>query len=254
MYCPACVEKIISEWAVRKREREKGTGTATATQSRRSRVNKGLTKETSQEVKEYSKARKKAWEKARKDGTATSWNKGLKAAKDKRVADNVEKTRQRLLDLYENGTIVPWNKGKEHPKVKGDKCPSKRLEVRIKLREASIKIRKNLKKFGYKGKGNFNPRACELFNIINKEMNWNGQHALNGGEYKVLGYYLDFYEPTLNLVIEYDEKHHNKTREIKKDKIRQELIIGKLNCKFFRIKEKEEEKWKENLILYLSQA
>jgi hypothetical protein len=39
MYCPACVEKIISEWAARVRERERET--ATATQSRRRRVNKG---------------------------------------------------------------------------------------------------------------------------------------------------------------------------------------------------------------------
>jgi very-short-patch-repair endonuclease len=64
-------------------------------------------------------------------------------------------------------------------------------------------------------------------------MGWNGRHALNGGELQVLQYFVDYYEPDLNLVIEWDEPHHKYRRE--KDKIRQERIEKKLNCIFIRI-------------------
>jgi len=78
-------------------------------------------------------------------------------------------------------------------------------------------------------------------------MGWNGQHAENGGEFKVMGYFVDYYEPTQNIVIEFDEQHHNEPKVRQRDIRRQAEIINELKCNFIRIGEKEAEKWKEIL-------
>lgn len=85
----------------------------------------------------------------------------------------------------------------------------------------------------------YNSKACQIFEQINKEFGWNGQHAENGGEFEVLGYFVDYYEPNLNIVIEYDEPHHTQTRHIKRDKKKQLAITENLGCKFYRIQEGE---------------
>jgi hypothetical protein len=94
---------------------------------------------------------------------------------------------------------------------------------------------------------NFNISACVLFDIINKEMNWNGRHALNEGEFfiKPLGYWVDFYEPIHNIVIEYDEPYH---KFVKNDNFRQQEICKFLNCRFFRISAQNSNRWREIII------
>ncbi|WP_047984316.1 DUF559 domain-containing protein [Ornithinibacillus californiensis] len=57
-------------------------------------------------------------------------------------------------------------------------------------------------------------------------------------QYKVDNYMVDFYIPQLELVIEYDEKHHKK--QIKVDKIRQEYIEELLGVQFIRVNEGKE--------------
>ncbi len=65
------------------------------------------------------------------------------------------------------------------------------------------------------------------------------QHAENGGEFyiKELGYFVDGYSPSKNIVIEYDEKHHfDHNGDLRlRDIIRQREIENHLNCKFVRI-------------------
>lgn len=82
---------------------------------------------------------------------------------------------------------------------------------------------------------NYNDVACNIFEEINRRLGWSGQYGSSGGEYHIvdLGYYVDYYEPTMNVVIEYDESHHSRFR--KKDKLRQSQIVKKLGCKFYRI-------------------
>jgi len=76
---------------------------------------------------------------------------------------------------------------------------------------------------------------------LNEEKHWNLQHAENGGEVNCLGYWLDGYDKELNIVFEYDEPKHYKdvTNNILKDKDiqRQNNIINKLNCQFWRYNE-----------------
>jgi len=84
-------------------------------------------------------------------------------------------------------------------------------------------------------------RACEYIDKLNKEKNWKLQHAENGGEINCLGYWLDGYDKELNIVFEYDEPKHYKDvlNNILTDKDiqRQNNIINKLKCEFWRYNE-----------------
>ena len=116
----------------------------------------------------------------------------------------------------------------------GNNNVSTRQEVKDKLR-----IIRSKQLLDSNSSANYNPKACKFFNILNRQLNVNGEHALFKGERVVLGYWLDFYEPSLNLVIEWDEPHHytidGKLRE--RDVIRQTKIQNKLKCNFIRIKQ-----------------
>lgn len=82
---------------------------------------------------------------------------------------------------------------------------------------------------------NYNPDACQFFEMLNERLNWNGIHAENGGEYRVKNFFVDFYEPARNVVIEWDEPHAHEPRHRKRDQIRQQQIQQELNCNFIRI-------------------
>jgi hypothetical protein len=113
-------------------------------------------------------------------------------------------------------------------------------QINQKLRLARLKDLSN-KRISF---ANYNKNACRLFDEINATMGWSGRHAENGGEVCVreLGYWLDFYEPTLNIVIEFDEKHHKYLTE--KDDIRQKEIVEHFGCKFYRLTEDNFTNWK----------
>jgi hypothetical protein len=88
----------------------------------------------------------------------------------------------------------------------------------------------------------YNKRACEYFNILEKEMGWNGLYASKNGEFFVqhLGYFVDYYEPTRNIIVEYDEKkHYNIDNSLKKrDVERMREIMEYLRCDFYRYNER----------------
>jgi len=81
----------------------------------------------------------------------------------------------------------------------------------------------------------YNQKACEVFNYLNKKLNWNGLHAKNGKEQVINVFYLDYYEPTLNLTIEWDEKHHKKAKQKQRDGFKQKIITEQINCEFYRV-------------------
>ena len=106
-------------------------------------------------------------------------------------------------------------------------------------REAAIKVRERL----IPGcRAAYNEKACEYIDKLNEENNWHLQHALNGGEVKKFGFYLDGYDEALNIVFEYDEPKHYLDVEkniLKESDIkRQTYIINHLKCRFFRYNEK----------------
>ena len=83
--------------------------------------------------------------------------------------------------------------------------------------------------------------ACEYIDELNKKYGWELQHAENGGELTCGGYFLDGYDSNLNIVFEYDEPRHYKdvNNNILSDKDieRQNYIIEKLGCEFYRYNE-----------------
>lgn len=81
----------------------------------------------------------------------------------------------------------------------------------------------------------FNKKACAFFDALNRLKGWRGRHALNGGEFYVERhhYFLDYYEPTLNLVIEWDEPHHKYQKD--EDLIRRRNIQNTLGCRLMII-------------------
>lgn len=85
----------------------------------------------------------------------------------------------------------------------------------------------------------FNPLACQKIDEYGKQHGYTFQHALNGGEVKVIGYSLDGYDKEKNVVIEYYERHHNKPIQQKKDEVRKQRIVKHLGCKFIELREGE---------------
>ena len=157
-----------------------------------------------------------------KDGRV-AWNKGKTILTDERIL----KSRKTLKERIKNGEVV--FKGTPHTE-----------ETKMVLRQKMIAyIKKN-------GNGKFgqhhSKKGCDYIDKLNKEKHWNLQHALNGGEYEVCGYFLDGYDKKKNIAFEYDEpKHYSNVYEnvlSERDIVRQNIIKEHLNCRFFRYNEK----------------
>jgi hypothetical protein len=72
---------------------------------------------------------------------------------------------------------------------------------------------------------NYNKEACEYFRKFDEEHNTKGRYAIYGnGEYfiKELGYWPDYINFDMKLIIEWDEEYHKKIKD--KDMIRQNQI------------------------------
>ena len=78
----------------------------------------------------------------------------------------------------------------------------------------------------------YNPRSIPIIEEYGKVNGYNFQHAMNGGEFRIpeLGYWVDGYDNTKNVVIEYYEKRHR--RSVDRDLTRMREIMNFLNCKF----------------------
>lgn len=134
-----------------------------------------------------------------------------------------------IKQKIQQGELISVFKGKHHSE-----------ESKQKTRESTLKYIESLP--NYNGtKARYSHKACEYINKLNEQNNWNLQHAENGGEYSICGYFVDGYDKNLNIVFEYDEPTHylNKENNILKDKDiqRQNNIIKELNCEFWRYNE-----------------
>ena len=153
------------------------------------------------------------------------WNKGLDKS-DVRVQKYIRKKgefkhSEETKELLRNKVL-----GKTYEEIMG---VEKALKAKEKQRKSAIKRMDIHKIF-------FNDLACEYFDWLNVINDWNGQHALNGNEKEVYGYFVDYYEPEHNIVIEWDEPHHYKKKSVfNKDRIREQEIIKELKCDFYRI-------------------
>ena len=127
-----------------------------------------------------------------------------------------------------------WNKGK-----KGLQFHSN--ETKRKIRKATLHRIKTVKLRGGQLYPAYNSNSIKFIEEYGNNNGYKFQHAENGGEYYIeeLGYWVDGYDASKNVVIEFDETHHNKQKE--KDNNRQLEIITHLKCGFIRLNEKGEE-------------
>jgi len=136
------------------------------------------------------------------------------------------------------GKVGPM-KGKHHTDLARLKMSKSRKgkkwseEQRIKCKEIHINRLKELGIFHFPG---FNNSACEYFDWMDKWNGWSGRYASKGGEYQVGCYFVDYYEPRLNIVVEYDEpNHYCANGDLKKKDIDRMIFIKKtLQCRFYR--------------------
>ena len=178
----------------------------------------------------------------------TPWNKGLTKETDEKVKKmydhpHIREKREPMKEETKEKISV-GNKGQKRTLEQrknmsdGQKRRAPRTpvsdETRQKMREITIN---KLKKTNGECIPFYNPKACVLFERLNRKLYLNLQHAENGGEFQIIGYFLDAYDRELNLAIEFDEKHHKKGHQIEKDKIRQENIVKTLGCEFIRVTE-----------------
>ena len=86
---------------------------------------------------------------------------------------------------------------------------------------------------------NYNPKSIPIIKQKATELGIKDLiHAENGGEYHIknLGYYVDGYSKSKNIVIEYYETRHHKNNTTHDEKRKQE-IIDFLGCEFIELKE-----------------
>ena len=136
----------------------------------------------------------------------TPWNKGRSLT---------EEHRRKLSESHKGQISACGMRGKKHSP-----------ETLRKMRVARLKAISSAQ--GVRLRPAYNTTACKFFAWFDHEYNTVGQYATNGGEYliKELGYFVDYFNPGMKLIIEWDEEHHYRNGELQeKDIQRQEEIM-----------------------------
>lgn len=184
--------------------------------------NKGLTKATSEAVRRISEAKKGE---SNPMYGKMPWNKDKKGYFTKEALANIH--------LFKKG-FIPWNK---------DKIGVFSKETIRKMRLAHLRFLKKCKCEGGQIRPSYNSNACKFFSKFNRLNNTNGMHAKNGGEYhiKELGYFVDYFNPDLKIIIEWDERKHYRNGKLRKKDIERQKEIENLlpDYKFIRIREED---------------
>jgi hypothetical protein len=161
---------------------------------------------------------------------------GERAAERKYSQDVVQKRLNTLKDRFPGGynhTEEVKQKISEHMKINN---PMFNDEIKSRVKNTLFR------KYGgwfAASPVNYNKNACEIFDLINETFGWDGQHAEYKGEKIVDGFYLDYYEPNRNIVIEYDEAHHKRPKVKEKDRIKEKCVRKKLGCEIIRFTDKD---------------
>ena len=148
-----------------------------------------------------------------------------------------------------------------HESRKGIKRKPFSLETKIKMsiaRKGKIRIQseeekrkrrvnvferlKKIKDENFQMVPNWNPVACDFFEKFDIENDTIGRHARNGGEFyiKELGYWLDYINKDLKIIIEYDEERHfDENGNLKEKDILRQHEIQKIypDYQFLRIRQ-----------------
>lgn len=148
-----------------------------------------------------------------------------------------EEHKTRISESRKGFKMDPLVVEKIAEKKRGIKLSS---ETKRKMRIAACnRVLLNFGKFA-----SYSKQACEFFKSFDEKHNTKGRYAMyGGGEYYVkgLGYWVDYYNPELKLIMEYDEPHHYENGKLReKDVARQEEIKKYfIGFEFKRIKQED---------------
>lgn len=141
---------------------------------------------------------------------------------------------------------------------RGDNNPAKRFEVREKISKTLMgrkrkpfsqetlrkmseasrlrRIKEIASKYG-QCFPNYNPEGCKIIDDYSKKHGYNFQHAENGGEVCIGGYFPDGLDEKRKTIIEIDEAHHfNKSGTLKKKDIKRQKYLESLGYEIIRVK------------------
>lgn len=181
-----------------------------------------------------------------------SWNKGLTKETDVRVAKISEAkkgkrrpdSRERLLKLGKanNPMLQPEAQRKRLENLRSESTRKKMRITRMKV------IQKWLDEGGHAHPA-YNSNACEFFKQFDKDFSTQGQYAINGGEFciEALGYWVDYINFDLELIIEWDEEiHYDIDGNLKEKDVRRQKEIQEHFSDFLFLRIREEEFQKED--------
>lgn len=208
--------------------------------------NKGLNKLTDKRVAKYSKTLVNKYA----DGSFTGHTGFIqpdKAKEKQRLASRGNKNnlgKVRSLDTKKK--MSKSHKGISSP-IKGKNLSAEHARnIKIAINRPEVVAKKRIAMIEYlQLKGivypNFNLAGCEYFKKFDEEHNTRGEYATNGGEHliKELGYWVDYFNSDLRLIMEWDEpRHYYADGSLrKKDIVRQQNIEKFLaDYKFIRIR------------------
>lgn len=147
---------------------------------------------------------------------------------------NTQRGRKRSPDSVKKGLIT--RKGYKHSPETIDKIRHSntgKLPSDETRRKMSVSAIKRIQKYQLYNKPNFNPAACDFIDHINYSLGFRFQHALNGGEMWINGFYPDGYDKERNIIFEYDEPWHHSEKQKTYDAWKQQCIISKTSPKMF---------------------
>ena len=153
----------------------------------------------------------------------------------KETSERVARAAETLKQQYASGKRLPAAKGKPGTFL-GHKHSE---ESKAKIRESTLAYIENT--YGPLSV-RYSIKACRYMDFLNSCFNLKLQHAENGGEFRVCGYFLDGYDLEQNIAFEYDEPHHYSdvmTNTLcERDLSRMQIIMEKLGCRFIRYNER----------------
>jgi len=104
-------------------------------------------------------------------------------------------------------------------------------ETRKKIREAKIRYVESQRLLNVPLYPTVGKYETQILDVMEKILNY---EILR--QYRVVGFFLDGYCPTLNLAIEIDEFHHLRKVQMRKDEYRESQVKHELGCDFMRVK------------------
>lgn len=157
------------------------------------------------------------------------------------ILSEIIKNKLKNTNLEKYGYEYPWQNKNIKDKVDntifekyGVKYPSQNKYIMNKI------IKTQIDRYGEIWKNNiprYNPKSIIYLDIISQKLNLKIKHALNGGEKKIIKYWIDGYIEEYNICIEWDERHHKNNKIY--DNNREDYLKNNFNCHFVRIDEDE---------------